>query len=409
MAVRRVVFHGGKLASGTFADVAVNPSTGLIEVVGSVTEDPSDERIDCRGSIVLTSAVDSHAHLDKALSSRDVTAMPLTLVDAVNDWKGIWPKLTHADMVDRATEAVEAMVANGTTIIRSHVDVGENLGLKAIHAIVEVRERMKSRGLADVQVVALAAPPMGDLLGSETRRLLEASVDAGIDVIGGSPDLDEDPLGATIACVKVAQRSGLPLDLHSDQSIDPNMFWVSHLPRLVHEYGLTNVVASHCVSLSMQPLNVQHRVAREFAEAGIAVTTMPLTSLFYFGWDQPVAPPRGLTAIRVLREEGVVVAAGADNVQDVFFPFGRFDPMETASVLAMAAHLSPAEAWDMSTNQGRLALGLAPTSVAVGQPADLLVIKGNTLGEAMALASADRVVVRHGRVVARTTTENQRW
>ena len=38
------------------------------------------------------------------------------------------------------------------------------------------------------------------------------------------------------------------------------------------------------------------------------------------------------------------VAAGADNIRDPFNPLGRTDPLETASLLAAAAHLTPAQA-----------------------------------------------------------------
>ena len=51
--------------------------------------------------------------------------------------------------------------------------------------------------------------------------------------------------------------------------------------------------------------------------------------------------PRGLTAVRALREAGVVVAAGADNLQDPFNPLGRACPFETAGLMVWTAHLSP--------------------------------------------------------------------
>ena len=52
--------------------------------------------------------------------------------------------------------------------------------------------------------------------------------------------------------------------------------------------------------------------------------------------------PRGLTAVAALREAGVNVAAGADNLQDPFNPVGRACPFETAGLMIMAAHLTPA-------------------------------------------------------------------
>ena len=123
--------------------------------------------------------------------------------------------------------------------------------------------------------------------------------------------------------------------------------------------------------------------------------------------NAPVLSDRNGDSIRVLQEAGVVVAAGADNVQDVFFPLGRFDPFETASVLAMAAHLTPAEAWEMCTTQARLAIGLPPVSIAAGFPADIVAIQGANLTDAVARASQARIVLRGGGVVARTTTDRR--
>lgn len=402
----RLVIRGARLADGSPADVAMDPTEGRIVGVGVVDVLAGDLVIDGRGSTILTTAVDPHAHLDKALSSRDVAAMPTTLNEAVTTWMDMWPSRSHADFRARAIESVAEMVRRGTTVIRTHVDVGVGVGLRAVEAMVELRDELRSSGTAELQIVGLGAPPFGGSDGAAHRKLLVEAIAAGIDVVGASPDIDPDPVGATQAAVDIAAESGLPLDVHTDQSVDPAAFWLPDLIRFVRSRGIDRVVASHCVSLASQPLDVQRRTASEMAELGIAVTTMPLTSLFYFGWDRPVAPPRGLTAVQVLRDAGVVVAAGADNVQDVFFPLGGFDAIEVATALAMAIHIDPADAWSMCTDAARTALGLSPTSVAVGEPADLLLLRGNGLADAIATASEHRVVIRHGRVIASTTVRS---
>lgn len=53
----------------------------------------------------------------------------------------------------------------------------------------------------------------------------------------------------------------------------------------------------------------------------------------------------------------------------MFFPYGRFDPLETAAVVAMVSHLDPDRAWDMCSNRARRALGAAPVTLTVGSPA----------------------------------------
>ena len=74
--------------------------------------------------------------------------------------------------------------------------------------------------------------------------------------------------------------------------------------------------------------------------------------------------PRALTAIRALTDAGVNLAAGADNLQDPFNPVGRGDCLETASLMVMAGHLLPEDAYHSVANAARAALGLASAGTA---------------------------------------------
>jgi cytosine deaminase len=149
---------------------------------------------------------------------------------------------------------------------------------------------------------------------------------------------------------------------------------------------------------------VQARVAARVAEAGIGIITLPQTNLFLQARDRRQSPPRGLTAVDALLEAGVAVAAGGDNFQDPFCTVGRVDPLETASLLVMAAHRRPDFAYDMVSEAGRRVLGRPDVSVAPGAPADLVAIDASSVRDAVASAPASRTVVRAGRVVAVTTT-----
>ncbi|MFT3851760.1 MAG: amidohydrolase family protein [Ilumatobacteraceae bacterium] len=400
--VGRLVLRNGRDAAGVPTDVAVDGTTGLITDVGVVEARAADVVEDVRGMVILPAGAEPHAHLDKALAAGDLAAMPVDLAQAVDDWRRIWPTLTEEDFVARAMESVVEMVHHGDTLIRTHIDIGAGVGLRGVSAMLAVRDEAHRRGLCDIQVVGLAAQPMSGTVGAEHRRLLEEAIDAGIDVVGGSPDLDPDPVGGTAAAVEMAAAHGMPIDMHTDQTVDRDFFVLPEYVRLVREHGLAGASASHCISLSTQSLDVQRRTAAELAEAGIAVFVMPLTSLFFFGWDEPVGPPRGVAPVRVLEEAGVLVAAGADNVRDVFFPYGRFDPLETAAVLAMVAHLDPDHAWQMCSNRARIALGHTPVELRPGSPAELLVVAGRSITEAVGAADPSRLTIHRGRIVART-------
>ena len=79
------------------------------------------------------------------------------------------------------------------------------------------------------------------------------------------------------------------------------------------------------------------------------------------------AMPRALTAVKALRAAGVNVCAGADNLQDPFNPMGRGDPLETAALMVMAAHLLPDQA--LHTVSARRPRGASAGAPATSPPA----------------------------------------
>jgi len=114
---------------------------------------------------------------------------------------------------------------------------------------------------------------------------------------------------------------------------------------------------------------------------------LPHTNLFLQGRDRQTGMPRGLTAIRALRAAGVEVAAGGDNLQDPFNPVGRGDPLETAGLMIMAAHLLPDEALATVTTAARSAMGLQPSG-------DRVLVPATTVREAIAFGPPGRTIQR---------------
>jgi cytosine deaminase len=229
-------------------------------------------------------------------------------------------------------------------------------------------------------------------------------MEAGADVVGGCPYLDPDPTASQELCLKLAAEFGRPLDLHSDETLDPSVLNLPGLAELVASSGFGHgVAASHCCSLGMQSAKVARRVAEQLAAVGVSVICCPQTNLFLQARGHDSAPPRGLTAVRALRRAGVSVAAGGDNLQDPFNSVGRGDPLEVASLLVAAGHLGPEEAYAAVSTVARAVLGLPEVRVAPGFPAELLAIRAASVQEAVAGASPERVVVHQGRVVCRTT------
>lgn len=375
---------------------------------GSRPSDGADDPVlDATGYLVLPAPAEPHAHLDKALTADRVDNPVGDLGGAVAGWLAHRGSISHDDFVARATQAALASVANGCTAIRTHVDLGSDVGTTAVEALLEVKAALAEE--VDLQVVGLVGRPTGGPAGAANRAVLRHALDLGLDVVGGCPHLDDDPAACLDAVLQLASEYDRPLDLHTDENLSLTSLDLEGLAQRVLATGFDGgVVASHCVSLGMQPQVVQRRVAAVVAAAGVAVVTLPQTNLFLQARGERTAPPRGLTALASLEEAGVLVAGGADNVQDPFCTVGRSDPLETASLLVMAGHLTPELAYDYVSNRARRALGLEAVTLAPGSPAELLLIRASTLRQAIAAAPVERIVVHRGRVVSRTRVERER-
>lgn len=372
---------------------------GVIDAV--VDHRPSAEADELNGWLLLPPMTEPHAHLDKALTAEVVMNPRGDLDGAIRAWSAAAAEgcFTPENVIERATAAIERLLANGVTAVRTHVNVTPDVGATNVHALRQVREAF--RGLVDLQIVALTKAPMIGPDAAPNRAALNDALEAGVDVVGGCPHLESAMTESVAYAFDAAGDAGLPIDLHTDETLDPTVLTVLDMANLVSGPGFTHgVSASHCVSLGVQPLDAQRDIAAKIAEADIAVLPQPQTNLYLQGRENPTATPRGLTAIRPLLDAGVVVAAGADNVQDPYNLVGRSDPLETAALLVMAGHVMPDEAYEMVSNNGRRALGLAPVEFRPGCPADFVAIDAPSIRAAIADAPRSRRVYRAGRLVA---------
>jgi cytosine/creatinine deaminase len=399
-----LLLRGGVDADGAPVEVRTDPAAGRITDVGVVlAPQPGDDVLDTTGMVLLPAPAEPHAHLDKALTAHLVPNARGDLAGAIEAWHAHWPTLTEDDIAARARLAVEELVAHGTTAIRSHVDVGLGIGLTGMRALIGVREELATAGLADLQLVALMAAPRTPEEAAPLAALAAEAMALGADVVGGCPHLHADQADATARYLGLATDTAKPIDLHTDETLDPEAQGLGELARLVRATGFPHgATASHCCSLGVQPPQQQREVAAAVAGAGVSVVTLPQTNLFLQARGVTSAPPRGLTAVRTLLDAGANVCAGADNVRDPFNGVGRSDALETASLLIVAAHLTAAEAWRLVSHNARRAMGLPVVELTPGAPAELLAVRGASLSDAIARGSEHRIVIHHGRCVART-------
>ncbi len=394
------------MAQGTV--VAVVPARGgavtmrghAATLQGDDLPGPSDElggELDLTGFLLLPSTVDPHAHLDKACSWEAIRPPMGDLRSAIGAWRAYSATMTEDSVVDRARGQVLSMLALGTTAIRSHIDVGiEDDPARNVRAALRVRDELA--GLVDLELVALAGPETPD-------RAIEEALDLGVDLVGGASHLADDPHGDMARLLAIAERHGVGVDLHVDESLGGPLT-LDAFARAVRSWT-TNVSAGHCVRLGTLDADERARVIAEVVASDVGIIANPITNLYLQGWEHDSSVPRGLTPARELIDAGARFAAGADNVRDPFNPLGRSDALETAMLLVVAGHLSVDEAYAAVSSGARSVMRLPTAGPTVGARADLLAVRGRNLAEVVATAPPERLVFRTGRLVARTTTQRE--
>jgi cytosine deaminase len=366
------------------------------------------EVADLDGALVSRPFVDVHMHLDKAFQDGVVNESG-TLDEAIRLAAARKAELrSHDHMVATILRGVRAAVLGGTTAMRTHIDVDAGSGLAALRAALDARSRLP----AGVRLELVAFPQEG--LGGGVLPLLEQSLEMGCDAIGGIPARQADPLGHIRDVFAIATRWDVPVDMHIDESDDPDDRTLVLLAEETVRNGWEGrVVAGHCCSLVAQRPDTRLTVIEQVRDAGIHVVTLPSTNLHLQGRADAVAPRRGLTSVTELLDAGVNVAYASDNIRDAFNPFGNGRMVETGLLLAHAAHMGGSDRLDdvfaMATVRPMAVMaqqrwsGDAESHVTVGAAADLLVFPATSSREVVVgqhhpsgvYLAGERVVWRH--------------
>ncbi len=399
---------------------ALLPGRGVVDLVVSdhrieqIIDTPApkgepataSQELDLTGHVLVRPLVEPHVHLDKVFTADRFPDRDWTLEGAIAAWIEHCALLETADLVARASRAVSCYLARGVTAIRAHVDTVPTMGLKGVEAAAEVQRGFEGR--VDLQIVAGCFIPATGLAGASNLARLRDALGAGATFVGGFPSLDPDPAGAVEALADLAAEHRVGLDLHIDETTNPDMFALGRLIEIASAGFPDRVNASHAVSLGSQAPERQRAVADSMAEFDVTVVTLPQTNLLLQGRGAGSFAPRGLTALRPLLDAGVHLGAGGDNIQDAFNPLGRADPFETAALLVAAGHLTVPEALGAVSSGAARVLGLPDQAgLRVGDRADFVAVRACSLAEAVAGATHDRLTIRNGAVLARTETRTE--
>ena len=353
---------------------------------------------DAAGRLVCAGLVETHIHLDK---SRIIDRCPPPQgrrVDPVAAVAPLKPGFTIEDIRSRAEATLRACLVNGTTRMRTQVEVDPGIGLRGFDAIKALVADY--RWAIDIEICVFPQEGLTNYPG--TDELLKEALKQGAPVLGAAPRYDSDPAGQIDRIFALAREFDVDLDLHLDVGDSAEHMDIHQVLRLTERYRRQGrVVVGHMAKLALLPPAEVAALARRLADAGIGVTVLPATDLYLMGRDQDHNVRRGVADANFLAANGVTCSLSSNNILNPATPYGdcsliRMANMQ-ANLLQIAAPGQLRELFLMLTERSARLLNLKDYGLAPGNPADIVIIDAETPEQAVAEIRPPLAVFKRGR------------
>ncbi|RJF99820.1 amidohydrolase family protein [Noviherbaspirillum saxi] len=399
-----LIIRNATLPDNTRVDIAV--ADGCIAAIGTDLALHAAQEIDAGGDLVTPPFVDAHFHMDATLSyGLPRVNQSGTLLEGIALWGELKPMLAQEALIERAMQYCDWAVARGLLAIRTHVDICDDR-LLAVEALLEVKRRVAP--YIDMQLVAF--PQDGLLRSASAFDNLKRAIAMGVDVVGGIPHFERtmaDGAESVRLLCEFAAEQGLRVDMHCDESDDPQSRHIETLAYHANRLGLHGRVAgSHLTSMHSMDNYYVSKLLPLIREAGVAAIANPLINITLQGRHDSYPKRRGMTRVPELMAAGIDVAFGHDCVMDPWYGLGSGDMLEVAHMGLHVAQMTGQQAmracFDAVTENPARILGLEGYGLQPGCHADLVILDAGNAIEAIRLRAARRYVIRRGRIISQS-------
>ncbi|WP_027551654.1 amidohydrolase family protein [Bradyrhizobium sp. Cp5.3] len=386
------IFLNARFDDGSAHHIAVKD--GRFAAITTADEHPAaTETIDLGNALVVPGFVEGHIHLDTSFYGDAWRPhKPCTNGFDVRERVAFQAQnMAEAAPMDvRARNQLDLCIGHGSTQMRSHVMVDGSVGLKSLETILRVREEY--RRLIDIQLVAF--PQSGILASPGTPQLLDEAIRLGANVVGGldPASFDREVEKHLDVVFGVAGRHGVDVDIHLHDAGTLGAFEIEQIAARTRALGMEGHVAiSHAYGLGDITLDHLKGIADILARSGVAIMT-----------NAPGARP--FPPVLALRNAGVTVFSGNDNIRDSWWPYGDGDMLRRATTIGYRSGFNVDEelrvAFDVVTEAGAKALRLEGYGLKVGAKADFVTLNAEHVPEAVVACPAARSVYKDGKLVA---------
>jgi cytosine/creatinine deaminase len=369
----------------------------IAEIAPDIAAEAPEIRLD--GRLAMAGFVETHIHLDKACISERCTCGQGTFREVIAAVAGAKVNFTEEDVYARARRTLEKAIVQGTTRMRTHVEIDPGIGFKGFNAV----RRLQQDYAWAIDLKLCVFPQEGLLNDPGTDDLLVRACESGADLIGGAPYMDSDPHGQIARIFELAARFDLDIDFHLDFDLDPSWMHLDEVCRQTdaHDWG-GRIAIGHVSKLSAVDDQRLMGIGRRLADAGVALTVLPATDLFLMGREHAYNVPRGMAPAHKLLPLGVTCSLATNNVLNPFTPFGDCSLVRMANLYANAAQAgAPADlaaCFDMVTALSAKLMNLADYGIAVGNPADVVVLDCADGAAAVAEVVQPMLGIKRGRM-----------
>ncbi|MCU0525554.1 MAG: cytosine deaminase [Elainella sp. Prado103] len=411
-----MVLRQGRLLQpgGTIETVDIAIEAGKIAVIAPRIEASGALELALNDQLISPPFVESHIHLDSALTAGEPRwNQSGTLFEGIEIWRERKQNLSLADVKMRAIETLKQQAMQGVLYVRSHADVSEK-NLVALQALLEVREQVK-----DWMTLQVVAFPQDGIYGStQNRALMEEAIQLGVDVIGGIPHYEltrEDGVQSVHQIFEWAQQYDRLIDIHCDEIDDDHSRFLEVVAACAirSEMG-SRVTASHTTAFGSYNNAYANKLLGFLRRAQINFVANPLINITLQGRTDTYPKRRGLTRVKELWQQGLNVSLGHDCVQDCWYSLGTGNMLDVVFMLVHVAQMTGINeinaCYDMVTWNGAKTLNLSDHyGIAVGKPANLIVLNATDRYEAIRCRATIQYVISQGNLIASTNVPVMQW
>ena len=372
---------------------------GRIAAIAPQLGGSAQEQVQGGGRLVCSGFVETHIHLDKscilARCDCETKRFPHLAMERVSAVKHTF---TVEDVTERAAGTIEKCIGHGATRMRTHVEVDPKVGLRGLEGVRALIDRY--RWAIDLEICVM--PQEGLLNNPGTDELMVAALKAGATVVGAAPNYDTDRPGQIRRVFEMAREFDVDIDMHLDSGASAEELDTLLVCDLTEKYGWGGRVAIGHVSklASMRPPDID-KVARRLADSGVALTVLTATDLYLGGRHTDHNVPRNVVDLNRLSEHGVVCSVASNNILNPFTPFGDGQLLRQANMQAIVTQRGNDDEvraiWDMTTTQAAKLMRLTDYGVALGAPADLVMLDATDAVTALRTVAPVLAAFKRGR------------